>query len=60
MTTELLKGDTYHCRFCHTTYRYRGEVTSCFRGDCWYGANKPLTPDEVWALQKQETEKFND
>ena len=54
MMQIMLKGHIYHCKHCHKSYRYRGEVTGCFGADCCHGSDQILTPDEVWKEAKKK------
>ncbi len=49
----MTKGMVYHCRHCHKSYRYCGEVTGCSGSDCCHGADEPLTPAAVWKEYKK-------
>lgn len=59
MMQILLKGDVYHCAWCHKDFRYRGEPTGCGQ-HCCHGADEPLTPNEVWKRHMDQKKKFMD
>lgn len=59
MVQILLKDSVYHCKHCHKSYKYRGEVTGCFGADCCHGADQMLTSEEIWKEYKKRQKSFS-
>uniref|UniRef100_A0A6M3JNF5 Uncharacterized protein n=1 Tax=viral metagenome TaxID=1070528 RepID=A0A6M3JNF5_9ZZZZ len=53
----MVKGQIYHCRFCHKDYRYRGMTTGCGQ-DCCHGADEQLTPNESFKEFEKQQQRF--
>lgn len=53
----IVKGDYYHCRHCHKSYWYNGEVIACYGADCCHIGDREVTPKEE--LKRHKTYKNN-